>query len=75
VIDVLGWYGLGVVVLAYGAVSLGFILPSSYTYQFMNLSGSFGLGAVAFAKRAYQNAVLNIVWAAVAVIALSRLIV
>ena len=72
-VEVLGWYGLVAVVLAYGSVSLSFISPTSYIYQFLNLSGSIGLGLVAFVKRAWQNGVLNIVWGAIAVVAILRL--
>ena len=73
-IDIVGWYGLATVVLAYTSVSLSFISPNTYLYQLLNLTGSFGLGAVAFFKRAYQNGVLNVVWAGIAIIALARLI-
>jgi predicted DNA repair protein MutK len=73
-VEALGWYGLVAVVLAYGSVSLSFISPTSYIYQFLNLSGSIGLGLVAFVKRAYQNGVLNIVWGAIAVVAILRLV-
>jgi hypothetical protein len=72
-VEVLGWYGLVAVVLAYGSVSLSFISPTSYLYQFLNLSGSVGLGLVAFVKRAYQNGVLNIVWGTIAIVAILRL--
>jgi len=73
-VEVFGWYGLVAVVVAYGTVSLSLISPNSYLYQFLNLSGAFGLGLVAFVKRAYQNGVLNIVWAAIAAVALLRLL-
>ncbi|MGP8126421.1 MAG: CBU_0592 family membrane protein [Candidatus Bathyarchaeia archaeon] len=73
-VEILGWYGLIAVVIAYGSVSLSFISPNTYVYQFLNLSGSVGLGLVAFVKRAYQNGVLNVVWGAIAVLALIRLI-
>ena len=71
--EILGWYGLAAVVLAYASVSLSFISPSSYLYQSLNLSGAVGLGLVAFMKKAYQNGVLNIVWGAIAIIAMIRL--
>jgi len=74
IVDILGWYGLIAVVIAYGSVSLSFVSPNTYVYQFLNLSGSVGLGLVAFVKRAYQNGVLNLVWGAIAVVALMRLI-
>ena len=72
--EILGWYGLIAVVIAYGSVSLNFVSPNTYVYQFLNLSGSVGLGLVAFVRRAYQNGVLNVVWGAIAVVALIRLI-
>lgn len=74
VVEILGWYGLIAVVIAYGSVSLSFVSPNSYLYQFLNLSGAVGLGGVAFVKKAYQNGVLNLVWGAIAVVALIRLI-
>jgi hypothetical protein len=73
-VEILGWYGLIAVVIAYGSVSLNFVSPNTYVYQFLNLSGSVGLGLVAFVRRAYQNGVLNVVWGAIAVVALIRLI-
>ena len=74
-VEVLGWYGLGTVVLAYAMVSLSFVSANSYVYQLLNLNGAFGLGVVAFVKRAYQNGVLNLVWAAIAIIAILRLLI
>ena len=73
-VEILGWYGLGAVVFAYGTVSLAIISPASLLYQLLNLSGAFGLGAVAFVKRAYQNGVLNIVWALIAIVAMLRVL-
>ncbi len=74
VVEILGWYGLIAIVIAYGTVSLNLASPNSYAYQFLNLSGAVGLGLIAFVKKAYQNGVLNVVWAAIAVVALIRLI-
>ena len=74
IVQILGWYGLIAVVIAYGTVSLSFVSPNSYAYQLLNLSGSVGLGLVAFVKKAYQNTVLNLVWGTIAVVALTRLI-
>ena len=73
-VEILGWYGLIAVVIAYASVSLSFVSPNSYLYQFLNLGGAVGLGLVAFVKKAYQNGVLNLVWGAIAVLALVRLI-
>jgi len=73
-VEVFGWYGLAAVVIAYGSVSFGLITPKGYPYQLLNLSSAIGLGLVAFGKKAYQNAVLNLVWIAIAVVALLRLL-
>jgi hypothetical protein len=73
-VEILGWYGLIAVVIAYATVSLSFVSPNSYVYQFLNLSGAVGLGLVAFVRKAYQNGVLNLVWGGIAVVALVRLI-
>ena len=73
-VEILGWYGLIAVVIAYASVSLSFVSPNNYVYQFLNLSGAVGLGLVAFVKKAYQNGVLNLVWGGIAVLALVRLI-
>ena len=62
------------VVIAYGTVSLSLISPNSYLYQLLNLSGSLGLGLIAFVRKAYQNGALNIVWATIAIVALLRLL-
>ena len=73
-VEVFGWYGLVAFVFAYGSVSFSLISPISYLYQFLNLSSAVGLGLVAFAKKAYQNGILNLVWALIAVAAIIHIL-
>lgn len=68
-----GWYGTGAIVLAYLLVSFNVISADSATYQLLNLTGALGIVAIAVAKKVTQSIVLNLFWAAIALIALIRL--
>ncbi len=73
-IEVIGWVGAALILAAYILVSAGRIGGQSATFQWLNL-----IGAVAFiingsAHRAWPSAVLNIVWAMIAVVMLWRII-
>ena len=74
VVEVLGWYGLVAVLVAYGLVSFGTILPNNVAFQLLNLTGSFGLGILTFYKKAYPNLVLNVIWGAISLIAIVRIL-
>ncbi|MEK7477742.1 MAG: hypothetical protein AAB645_00025 [Patescibacteria group bacterium] len=69
----LGWYGMIAIVLAYCLNSFGLILSSSFTYQILNLTGAIGIVVVSLLKKAYQPAVLNIIWSVIAFIAIISL--
>ena len=73
--DIVGWYGVLAILLAYGLLSFKFIASDSLSYQLLNLTGSLGILVVALARRDTQPAVLEIIWAAIAVIAIFRLLV
>lgn len=68
--DVLGWYGMGAILLAYILVSFSLITPASVWYQLLNGTGAIGIVIISFQKKAYQPGVLNIIWTLVAVILL-----
>ena len=74
VISALGWYGVLAILLAYALLTFDFIEVKSYAYQLLNLSGAAGIIVVAASKNDRQPVVLNIVWAAVALVALVQLI-
>ncbi|HLC32305.1 MAG TPA: hypothetical protein VJJ82_00600 [Candidatus Nanoarchaeia archaeon] len=75
VIEIVGWYGVVAIILAYAGLSFGFLDLSHPAYQLLNLTGSIGILIDALSKKDYEPVVINIFWMVIAVIALVRLIV
>lgn len=71
-IEVAGWYGVAAILGAYVLQNFGVIATDSLTYLLLNLTGSVTILADAWTARNWQPAVLNIVWALVALIGLLR---
>jgi hypothetical protein len=72
-IEVIGWAGAGMILLAYLLLSAGRLAARSITYQGLNL-----VGAIAFVinsgwNGAIPSATLNVIWAGIAVFALVRM--
>ena len=72
-IEIGGWYGVTAVLLAYMLVSFSIISSHSWTYQLLNFTGAIGVLIISYMKRAKQPALLNFVWAVIALIALIKL--
>ena len=72
--DIAGWYGAGTILLAYILVSFGLISSKSYMFQLLNFTGAIGIVTISFAKKAYQPAMLNLVWMIIALIAIISLL-
>jgi hypothetical protein len=72
-IQIFGWYGVVALPLAYGLLSLGH-LDNGLIYQMLNLTGAAGVGIAAFEKRSYQALAVEVVWVAIAITALVRMI-
>ena len=70
--EILGWIGTFLVLGAYFLVSFSWLDGESLIFQLMNLFGSLGLLAIAFSKKVYQSVVVNIVWAAIGIVALVK---
>ena len=70
-----GWYGAGAILLAYTLVSFGILKSDSLSYQLLNLTGGFGIVVISWQKKAYQPAVVNIVWSIVAVFAIISILI
>ncbi len=62
---VYGWYGTAAILVAYFLVSFGFA-GDLLVYQILNLTGSTALAIIGFMKKAWQPAVLEAAWAAIA---------
>ena len=69
-IEVVGWTGSVEVILAYALVSAGKIKGDSSVYQWLNLTGGIFLIVHTIVHRAYPSTFINLVWVAIAVIAL-----
>jgi len=72
-IEIAGWYGMSAILLAYAFVSFSIISPHGWIYQLLNFTGAVGVLAVSYTKHAKQPALLNLVWAIVALLALFQL--
>ncbi|GAA1750121.1 hypothetical protein ABZ917_38575 [Nonomuraea wenchangensis] len=70
---VVGWAGAAVLLSAYALVSSGRIQGDGLTYQVMNLFGAVGLMVNSAWNAAWPSAGLNLVWAAIGVVALVKL--
>lgn len=68
-----GWYGAAAVLLAYALVSFNAISPHGWIYQLLNFTGAVGVLIISYMKRARQPALLNFVWAVIALVALVQL--
>ena len=72
-VEVGGWYGAAAVLLAYALVSFDIISPQGWIYQLLNFTGAVGVLIISYMKRAKQPALLNFVWAVIALVALIQL--
>lgn len=68
--DVLGWCGVVAILGAYALLAFDILTSHDGIYQLLNLSGALALGAEAYTKRDMQPAVLNVLWALIALVAL-----
>lgn len=73
IVQTLGWYGVGVILLAYALLNFGVWSASSTWYLLCNLTGAIAIAIEAGTKRDQQPMVLNIVWALVALVAIAQL--
>lgn len=69
-----GWYGTAAIILAYALVSFNVVPAGGAIYQLLNLTGALGIVAVVAAKKVHQPLLLNLFWAAIAAVALIRLV-
>ncbi|MFZ5955178.1 MAG: CBU_0592 family membrane protein [Nanoarchaeota archaeon] len=72
--EIIGWCGVLMLLSAYALLNFHVIYVNDFSYQFLNLIGSVSIIIISLFKRAYQPAVLNIIWAIIAMIALFQII-
>jgi hypothetical protein len=71
-IDVLGWFGAALLVLAYGLVTARQLRPTGGVFQSLNLVGSLALMVNAASYSAWPSAALNLVWFSIGLISVVR---
>ena len=70
VIDIVGWIGAGLVILAYALVSTQKVESKSVAYQLMNLVGGILLIISSMYVKFYQSVLINVIWVVVAIISI-----
>lgn len=73
--EILGWYGVAAILLAYLLNSLNIINSSNLWYSILNLTGAIGIVIDAWKQKNYQPVVLNLVWGLVAVVVIIRVLI
>lgn len=73
-VEIFGWYGAIAILGAYALASFSIITADGLTFQLLNLTGGFGLLAIAYYKKVYQSVVLNIIWSIIGIIAIANII-
>jgi hypothetical protein len=71
-IEVVGWIGAALILGAYALLSTGKVRGESLTYHGMNLVGGAALLLNSAWNGAMPSAALNLIWAGIAVYALSK---
>jgi len=72
-VEVAGWIGASLILLAYLLVPLGRLTGQSLAFQWMNLLGAAGFVINGWWHRALPSASLNVIWMLIAAVALWRL--
>lgn len=73
--EILGWYGVVAIVGAYALLSFNIIDNESLWFQGLNLTGAIGVVIDALDDKNIQPAVLNTIWAVIALIAILKVLI
>lgn len=72
-VDVMGWIGAGLVLAAYGLVSVKRLAGDGFGFQAMNLVGGATLAWNSAVSHAWPSTVVNIVWVGIGMVAMFRI--
>ena len=72
-VEVAGWIGAVLILLAYLLLSAGRLTGQSLTYQLMNVFGAAGFIVNGWWHRAIPSATLNVIWLLIGAIATWRI--
>lgn len=73
--EIIGWYGTVAIIAAYALNSFGIIATSNPWYQVLNATGSAGIIVISLRKKVFQSVILNVIWAAIALISLGQIFI
>ncbi|GII90094.1 CBU_0592 family membrane protein [Sinosporangium siamense] len=73
-IDIIGWVGAGLMLIAYGLVSASKLRGDGLTYQTMNLIGAVALMINTAYLSAWPSATLNLVWMGIGAVTVGKLV-
>ncbi len=73
-VEIAGWAGAALILLAYLLLSMGRLTGRSAMYQAMNVVGAAGFVVNGWWHRALPSASLNVVWALIGAVALWRIL-
>ena len=71
-INLIGWTGAVVLLIAYALVSLKNHRGTSMSFQCLNIVGSTFLIVNTISKEAYPSAFVNLVWVGIALVSLTK---
>jgi len=71
-VDVVGWVGAGLVLLAYALLSAGKLGARSVPYQLMNVVGAVGMLINGYVRGALPSAALNLIWMGIGLYVLAK---
>jgi len=74
-IEIIGWYGVVALVVAYTLATFGYMSAEGFWFQFLNMTGSVGIVIVSLYQNDWQPAVLNIIWALIGLVALVKMFI
>ncbi|MES2136288.1 MAG: hypothetical protein V4502_04410 [Pseudomonadota bacterium] len=72
-VEVVGWIGALLILLAYLLLSMGRLTGQSPVYQWMNVFGAVGFTVNGWWHRAIPSAALNVIWMLIGGVALWRI--
>lgn len=73
-LDTLGWFGMVFILLAFVLLNTSVLAPNNLSYQLLNGFGAAGIAYEAYLKKDYQPAVLSILFLAVAIFGITRIV-
>ncbi len=71
-IFLIGWAGTLLIVVAYSLNSLGYLPSTNIAYPILNLFGAFFLAIRVYSDRNWSNLLLEVFWAAIAVLSILK---